>query len=132
MALAVSNRLGTGARRLIASLCLAAGACSGGKSTPEGLAATTTSMGGLNNYALVIPERASPQLVEDAATLRCRGQTHCSVYGWRNASQAASAFPMLDREIETLNFVYALNRATNYESARWRCGEPAADPEACL
>lgn len=98
----------------------------------EDLANSAKKLPGLDNYVIVIPKELDPQVVVDAAKLKCAGKTHCSVFGWDDAAKAASALPMLEQEQEALSFKYILNRSTGTEQTLWKCGNAAANPKECI
>lgn len=108
--------------------------CSGEGDTdaPSAFTVEPKAIGGLGNYAGAIAEGATPDSLEKAARAVCEGQTHCSVYGWRDASQAASAMPMLEREQAALDFSYTLNRSTGLERVLWNCGVWQGAGDVCL
>lgn len=80
-----------------------------------------TPISGSNAYAMVMPERPDPEVIEQAARDKCSGQGFCKVLGWTDGNQAAKALPMLQREVDTLAFSYALNRDTGFEQILWDC-----------
>lgn len=80
-----------------------------------------TPMGGLNNWALLIPLDAQQAEIEAAAKEKCRSDTHCSVLGWTDEANMAETMEMLDREYAALKFRYDVNRTTSHEQVLWDC-----------
>jgi hypothetical protein len=86
-----------------------------------------------DTYALVVRPGASADQLLDASKKKCEGHAHCQVLAWDDASKAASAMPMLDREAQAVVFSYSLNRATGFERALWNCARfKRSSADECL
>ncbi len=71
--------------------------------------------------------------VRAQAKAQCGGREFCKIAGWTSAAEAATGFPMTDRELAAQAFSYDVNRASGYEDTRWDCKRwPRADKNECL
>lgn len=92
----------------------------------EDIGKAMKSVAGDANFAFVIPTKVNAPTIEVAAKVACEGKPICSVFGWTDAAQLPSAWPMLDREVAAMSFRYAVNRNSGYESTEWFCGSTGA------
>ena len=88
---------------------------------------------GPDTFVMIIPETLSADQFRSEAKAQCGSREFCKIVGWTSEEEAASGFPMTDRELETQAFGYGVNRVTGFEQAQWDCARfPRAEPEECL
>ena len=72
-------------------------------------------------YAMI----GDPTVAADAwvsrAQQQCAGKQICTVMGWTDGKNAATAMPMLDREAVSKVFNYSVNRNSNFENSLFDC-----------
>ena len=110
-------------RNMVFALPVLLGACdspaSSNQSSASGTHAVTFKAIGRDTYAMIFAAASDHASVEGAVRSQCSGKQWCKVLGWTNASAAASAMPMTDREVAALRFSYTLNRVTGLDEATW-------------
>lgn len=74
-------------------------------------------------FAVVFDSSAGRSEVEVAARELCGARQWCKVFGWTDATSAARALPMTDRELEAQVFSLTINRASGMDEAVWSQAE---------
>lgn len=88
---------------------------------------------GGDTFVMIIPEGMTEDQMRVAAKQHCEQRQFCKVLGWTAAEEAATGFPLTDREVETLAFNYSLNRVGGMDAGQWDCRRFARnDPAECL
>lgn len=86
-----------------------------------------------NVYAMLIPAGTEMDEMTTAARSRCSGLATCQVMGWSKPGNVASGFPLEKRQVETLAFMYTLNKLDGFEQSEWDCSRfRRSDPSECL
>ena len=88
---------------------------------------------GLENYAMIASAALPADQWRALAKEKCSALSHCSVFGWTDASEAASGMPLTDREVATRVFSLDINRSTGFDRALWNCKVyPRSNADDCL
>jgi len=84
-------------------------------------------------YMMLAPPDLDADGFLTAARRQCEGKSACQVLAWTDATNAATAMPMMGREVDALMFSYSLNRDQDHERALWRCDVyPRDDRNECI
>lgn len=79
-------------------------------------------LAGMDNFAATFPANTSHAAVEASVRKKCAERQFCKVMGWHDASLAATAMPMTDRELEGEKLDYSLNRHSGLDEFTWLDG----------
>lgn len=88
---------------------------------------------GSDTFIMVAPPELDAEQWRIKAKKHCGNREFCKVVGWASETEAASGFPMTDREFEAQVFSYGVNRVTGYDEALWDCSVfPRKSDDECL
>lgn len=95
--------------------------------------ATFKAWQGPDTFVMVAPPELDAEQWRIEAKNHCGDREFCTVVGWASETEAASGFPMTDRELEAQVFSYSVNRVTGHDKALWDCSVfPRSTSDECL
>lgn len=95
-------------------------------------AVTFRQLPGLGNSAMIVASSIAPDGLPALAKDRCGTEQICTVTAWASDADAARAWPLTDREVETRIFTYSINRSTGFERSQWDCRRfPRSGTDEC-
>ncbi|WP_241659502.1 cell wall hydrolase [Sphingomonas glacialis] len=89
-----------------------------------------------NTYLITLDPRMAADEYAELALKLCGDRPYCKVMGWSDASQTATAWPLLPAQMTTMSFSYLRDlrdAAHPFDRTVWKCAEfRRADPKQCM